>query len=91
MGSANSWWIISASREMAVILPLVGGTNMFELLTMTLFVFVVLALVAIAGMADTIREQNALNLHLQAELWGYRRVGRPMPGWMKKKLGGVGL
>lgn len=74
-----------------MILLQAGDTNMFELLTMALFVFLVLALVAIAGLADTIREQQALNLHLQAELWGYRRVGRPMPGWMKKKLGGVGL
>lgn len=76
---------------MAVILPLVGGTNMFELLTTVMALFVVLALVAIAGMADTIREQQALNLHLQAELYGYRRVGRPMPTWLKNKLGGVGL
>lgn len=64
---------------------------MFELLTLTLFVFVALALVSMAGMVDTIREQQALNLHLQAELWGYRRVGRPMPTWLKNKLGGVGL
>lgn len=66
---------------------------MFELLTtvMALFVVLILALVVIAGMADTIREQQALNLHLQAELWGYRRVGRPMPTWLKNKLGGVGL
>lgn len=64
---------------------------MFELLTLTLFVFVALALVSMAGMVDTIREQNALNLQLQAELWGYRRTGKPMPSWLKNKLGGVGL
>lgn len=64
---------------------------MFELLTTVMALFVVLALVAIAGMADTIREQQALCLHLQAELWGYRRTGMPMPLWLKNKLGGVGL
>lgn len=59
---------------------------MFELLTTVMALFVVLALVAIAGMADTIREQQALCLHLQAELWGYRRVGRPMPIWLKRQI-----